>query len=142
MSSAPQAQFVGGSAADALMLAALREMAEPRYLHQTVVQPAGAERVAFDDLDAALAGRVPRAGDVWRVHFHVPIFLERIGPLDPTQSDIDACLRSLPPGDMPCIEVETYAWEVLPPALRPADLADGIARELLWLESRLSAVRP
>jgi hypothetical protein len=31
-------------------------------------------------------------------------------------------------------EVETYAWGVLPAALRPDSLAAGIARELQWFD--------
>jgi hypothetical protein len=38
-------------------------------------------------------------------------------------------------------EVETYAWGVLPEALRKRRLADGIADELRWLESALGAWR-
>ena len=33
------------------------------------------------------------------------------------------------------LEVETYAWTVLPPELQPADLALGIAEELRWFRS-------
>ena len=35
-------------------------------------------------------------------------------------------------------EVETYAWNVLPKELRTDDLAEGIAREILWLNDRFA----
>ncbi len=34
-------------------------------------------------------------------------------------------------------EVETYAWTVLPDELKTTDLAQGIARELLWMQEKL-----
>ena len=39
-------------------------------------------------------------------------------------------------GLTPHLEVETYAWGVLPPELRQPDLAAGIAQELAWLRAR------
>lgn len=117
---------------DAEGRAALARFAEPRYLHQTTVR-ADATDVAYEDLPHALAAA--RSG-VARTHFHVPIDLATIGPLATTQADIDACLAALG-ADRPVLEIETYAWAVLPAPLRPSRLADGIAREIRWLESRL-----
>ena len=34
-------------------------------------------------------------------------------------------------------EVETYAWNVLPPELQRDSLADGIADELKWVREQL-----
>ena len=39
----------------------------------------------------------------------------------------------------PHLEVETYTWDVLPPALRDGDLERDIARELTWVRSQLGA---
>jgi hypothetical protein len=33
-------------------------------------------------------------------------------------------------------EVETYAWNVLPKELQVPDLAEGIAKELLWVKEQ------
>jgi hypothetical protein len=37
----------------------------------------------------------------------------------------------------PHLEVETYTWDVLPPALRDVDVATAIARELAWCRAEL-----
>ena len=39
----------------------------------------------------------------------------------------------------PHLEVETYTWGVLPPALRNGDVGDDIARELQWVRAELGA---
>jgi hypothetical protein len=72
----------------------------------------------------------------WRVHFHVPIYLQAFGHLRATQRDILDCLvaaRKL--CGSPHFEVETYAWGVLPKELRQSDLAAGIAKEMGWFAS-------
>ncbi len=74
----------------------------------------------------------PTSGQ-WRVHFHVPIYLERFGPLRTTQDDIRKCLQAVGQHpDLRHFEVETYAWSVLPRELQQAELADGIALEMQW----------
>ncbi len=113
------------------LLRELARFAEDRYLHQTMVAAGGALRF-HEDLPQALADvRVPDGE--WRIHFHVPIFASELGSLDTTQDDIGdlrRCLAESP--EHPYVEVETYAWEVLPRPLQENCLADGIARELRW----------
>lgn len=112
-------------------LEALREFDEPKYLHQTCVRLEGSGEVRFwEDVRPALG--LPPKG-TFRTHFHVPVHLERVGPLRTTRDEIRACLSALPADLAPTIEVETYAWGVLPEALRPASLAEGIADEIRWL---------
>jgi hypothetical protein len=126
--------------------AALDQLAgfhEPRYLHQTVVRAGpGAAPVFHEDLPLALAAA--RGGDLrgeWRVHFHVPIYLERFGRLRALQQPILECLRvNRELGLTQHLEAETYAWTVLPPELRQPDLAAGIAEEMAWLRDRLADV--
>jgi sugar phosphate isomerase/epimerase len=112
----------------------LERFQEPRYLHQTVIRQADGATRFFEDLPAALAdlGDGPPEGE-WRVHFHVPVYLARIGDLHTTQPTIVPTLRELAamPGERDH-EVETYAWGVLPQELRVSDLAEGMARELAW----------
>lgn len=116
-------------------LAQLAGFNEPRYLHQTVVQAtAEATPVFHEDLSLALANAEP-VGE-WRVHFHVPIYLERFGLLQTSRAAILECLRAA------CEtthhwEVETYAWSVLPPELRQTDLATGIAEEIRWFRNQI-----
>jgi len=112
----------------------LRSFAEDRYVHQTMIRGSG----FHDDLQAALDGA--SADDLqreWRVHFHVPLYLERFGLLETTQERIDTCLAGLKGhSSVRHYEAETYAWSVLPSELRVADLAEGIADELDWLRER------
>ena len=126
----------------AAALEELRAFAEGRYLHQTVVRRPPGESgsfTRFDDLPTALASttRPSIPASDWRIHFHVPIHLERIGRLETTQPEIARCLEAArhAPG-LQHFEVETYAWQVLPLALRPASLSDGIACELAWFRDR------
>ena len=106
--------------------AELRAFAEPIYLHQ--VTERGSSR-SWPDLPEALAenGR----GDEWRVHFHVPIFVERYGALMSTQEHLERCIRRVR-GATGHLEIETYTWDVLPPGLK-ASSVDSIAREYEWV---------
>lgn len=115
----------------------LRELsafAEDRYLHQTVVRTDSGETVHFDDLPSALAayaaGHVE--GGEWRVHFHVPLHVESFGRIATTQDEVRAWLAT-DAGRTSHVEVETYAWGVLPAELQPSKLADGISDEIRWL---------
>jgi len=121
--------------------AALASFAEDRYLHQTCVRSApNSAPQYFEDLPQALNSTSPSGQ--WRVHFHVPIYVEELGLLRTTQADIRACLQATAshPALKHC-EVETYAWSVLPADMRRVELADGIARELEWLAALTKAAR-
>ncbi len=136
VSSAVRAQF--DDADGDVVRAALGRFREERYLHQTMVRTAqSAEPVFYEDLPDALAVATP-AGE-WRVHFHVPIFLDRLGPLWTTAHEIDTWLLLVRDRPEIChFEVETYAWDVMP-AEHKRTLAEDIAAELRWLEDRLGA---
>jgi hypothetical protein len=121
-------------------IAALARFDEPRYLHQTTRWDPDSGQVTFyEDLPSALAA--PLDGII-RVHFHVPIFLESLPPLQTTQNQIGellTALAGLPADQRPRhFEVETYAWNVLPPSLQVGDLAEGIAKELVWLQGSIA----
>jgi hypothetical protein len=113
---------------------ALARFADDTYLHQVVEQsPDGLVR--FDDLPAALDAA--RRGDAghgpWRVHFHVPIFLESLGAFATTQPSLLATLDAVVRGNACAqFEVETYTWDVLPEEFRSIGLVPAIARELAW----------
>ena len=69
---------------------------------------------------------------------HMPIFIERFGHLSTTQKSIMECLTRL--CDPACqvdftghVEIETYAWSVLPESMRKRGLEDDITSELKWL---------
>ncbi len=138
----------------------LQRFSEPRYLHQTTrmavqdaTQPDQLEMV--DDLPIALDSWLPEAPHAWpttpwRIHFHVPIFVERFEQLHATRADILTAVQFFEThrdsqvdhsawftGDY---EVETYAWGVLPPELRVDNLAGGIAKELAYFQSVLKGL--
>ena len=128
----------------AAALAQLASFAEDRYLHQTVSRAhADAVPVFHDDLPLALAAaREGQAGGAWRVHFHVPVYLERFGQLEASPWAIRECVQAVAAhADTAHFEVETYAWGVLPPELRQPDLATGIAREMTWFAETLAQAK-
>jgi hypothetical protein len=115
----------------------LSAFAEPVYLHQVVQKSNGALR-RFVDLPQALAEAGSAAGAEWRVHFHVPVFLEEMEHFGTTQSFLAEVLRLHRAEPISRhLEVETYTWDVLPAAYRKAELADAIARELNWVKAQL-----
>ncbi len=117
---------------DALRL--LRSFAEGRYLHQTCVRTEDGRVNAYTDLPDALADFDASASGEWRVHFHVPVYLEGIGPLGTTREEIGRYLDARRPEDETShLEVETYAWDVLPEGLGVDELAEGIADEVAWV---------
>ncbi|HEY2412995.1 MAG TPA: metabolite traffic protein EboE [Pirellulaceae bacterium] len=113
----------------------LSQYAEDRYLHQTVVRRDD-EDLFYQDLPAALEAESADPRGEWRVHYHVPIYLQEFGKLRATQEQIGECLAAVKKySNCQHFEVETYAWGVLPPELKQPDLAAGIAQELQWFEN-------
>lgn len=126
---------------DEAALAALRRFDDPVYLHQVVERgPGGLRR--FADLAPALASLHGADVDAreWRVHFHVPIFMQQIEPFASTQDFIREMLalhKAQPVSTH--LEVETYTWDVLPEPLRSGSVDAAVARELDWVRRELAA---
>lgn len=115
--------------------AALAPFAEDVYLHQVVARSLqGLKRYA--DLPDALAD--DSTADEWRIHYHVPIWAERMGAFATTRPWLEALL-DLHRQSPICAhwEVETYTWSVLPESLRPGSVDAAIAQELQWARERL-----
>ncbi|MGB7326848.1 MAG: metabolite traffic protein EboE [Rubripirellula sp.] len=121
----------------------LKHFAEDRYLHQTMRRTATGQNMLVEDLPELIA-RVAKDGDPvwgddrWVVHFHVPVFLERFGHLTTTHAEVLDCLQTLAAPNSAVdftghLEIETYAWSVLPESMRKRGLAEDIAGELMWL---------
>ena len=113
--------------------------AEDTYLHQ-VVSASARGLARFDDLPDALGAAQQTEGEreEWRVHFHVPVFLDRMAGFDTTQSYLASLLDTVKRRSAcDCFEVETYTWDVLPPEYRTTDVCTAIARELAWAQSVL-----
>ena len=121
-------------------LEGLRAFADEVYLHQVVERtPRGLVR--WTDLPAALdeATRAPRHRE-WRIHFHVPLFRERLGRFASTQAyvrELLALVRTAAPTSH--LEVETYTWDVLPEEFRREPIVDAVARELAWVIAEMTA---
>lgn len=113
---------------------ALLHYIEPRYLHQTLARTRRGEMVRQTDLDAALVGNPPKGfaeAASWRVHFHVPVDVHRLGPLSTTRGELIKAITEVAElSYAPHLEVETYTWEVMPGA-GPADLVEGLSREII-----------
>ncbi len=118
-------------------LTALRGFDEPVYLHQ-VIEHGATGLTRHKDLPDAFATAQMAAGLEWRIHFHVPIFLDRLEHFDTTQfflREILAMHRADPISRH--LEVETYTWDVLPEQYRQADVSEAIAREMNWVREQL-----
>ncbi|ODS79443.1 MAG: xylose isomerase [Cytophagaceae bacterium SCN 52-12] len=118
-------------------LEALAAFNEPVYLHQVVARKAGASPLLhYTDLDKALSDDTSGHAE-WRVHFHVPLFLESYGLLNSTQPDIKEVLAiQKNEAFTDYLEVETYTWGVLPAPLH-VPVSDSIVRELTWVKKQL-----
>jgi sugar phosphate isomerase/epimerase len=126
-------------AVDAEAKRAIARFDEPTYLHQVVERTDDGELIRHLDLPHALATEREDPSE-WRVHFHVPIFLERLEHFGNTQSWLAEVLsihRSTPVTQH--LEVETYTWDVLPERYRSEGVVDAISRELGWVRRRLEA---
>lgn len=74
----------------------------------------------------------------WRVHFHVPVFIEQAEHFSTTQASLSQVLKlQQQSGFCRHLEVETYTWDVLPEAYRQESVSSAIARELHWVRDRL-----
>ncbi len=125
---------------DAPKLAALAAFADEVYLHQVVERREDGEIRRYLDLPDALAAaqREPARPREWRIHFHVPLFHERLGLFESTQRYVRELLALLRDGPH-CehFEVETYTWEVLPAEFRNEDIVTAVTRELEWTLAQL-----
>jgi len=112
---------------------ALEQFDEPTYLHQVIQRNYDGQLVRFPDLPAAMALIQDEVAAEWRVHFHVPIFVEQYSTFGSTQETILETLALVKErGFTDQLEIETYTWDVLPPALKEP-LGASIAREYEWV---------
>jgi sugar phosphate isomerase/epimerase len=124
--------------------AALRRFVEPRYLHQTTARTPTGEVLRAVDLDETMIDSPPpgfKEAAAWRVHFHVPVDAERIGPLATTRPALRDALGAVARLNYaPHLEVETYTWDVMPGRQR-VDLVEALTSELVAAQSMIAAAR-
>ncbi|AWL08834.1 hypothetical protein HME7025_00965 [Aquirufa nivalisilvae] len=120
-------------------LALLKKYQEPVYLHQVKAKKADGSFIQYPDLDQAFAAYEPGVFLEWRIHYHVPLFLESYGLLGSTQKEIRETLaiqkQEAFTGQM---EIETYTWGVLPEE-HQIPIHESIIREIQWVQEQLKA---
>jgi sugar phosphate isomerase/epimerase len=103
------------------------------YLHQVIGQAHDGRRMQFPDLAPALPHLTAGGGRNCRIHYHMPLFVDRYRHLASTHDDTRVVLALLKDrGFCRHLEIETYTWEWLPPDLK-ADLLESLHREYLWV---------
>jgi hypothetical protein len=117
---------------------ALRRFTDTIYLSQTSLKQNG-KITKFLNLGEALdAYEANPIESEMRTHFHVPVFLEELGPFRTTRFGVQEALkmhRATPLSDH--LEIETYTWDVLPPELKTGDIIDYVSREIEFVRSEL-----
>ena len=123
----------------------LKKFADDTYLHQVVVRDEAGNRTIYRGLPEALAAANGQmaAGEEplpeWRIHFHVPLHAPAAAPFENTNDHLLGVLDILAQKPEICshLEMETYTWEVLPPALKSQNVVDQLAAEYEWTLDQL-----
>jgi len=121
---------------------ALRSFADDVYFHQVIERtPAGALQ-RFRDLDEALRQLKifdPQPKEEWRIHFHIPLHSPPTDLFDNTTDHLLGLLDILREQPDLCshLEMETYTWEVMPPALKKRGVVDQLVGEYEWTLTQL-----
>ncbi|MBD1843277.1 metabolite traffic protein EboE [Cyanobacteria bacterium FACHB-63] len=120
------------------LIQSLAPFAESTYLHQVVARHANGTLQHYEDLTEAMPLLATDAAIEWRTHFHVPIFIDDYSSFASTQDHLYQVLQnlSLAP-DCTHLEIETYTWDVLPPAMK-LDILESIQREYHWVLQTLA----
>jgi hypothetical protein len=114
---------------------------EQTYLHQVIQLNKDETINQYADLGPALKHFYDENIKEWRIHFHVPLFLENFGLADTTQDEVEELLEVL--NEYPEInqlEVETYTWDVTPGEYR-LDLIESICKEINWVKEKVKLGR-
>jgi len=125
----------------AASVVALREYADSVYLTQTIERRDG-KLNRFLNLEDAFAAyeKDPSGQREWRIHFHVPVFLEDLGEhFKTTRFAIEEALAFHKRNPLSAqLEIETYTWDVLPDHLKTGDIVDYVVLELEWVRGQLA----
>ena len=117
----------------------LKRYSKTIYLTQTVEKKDG-KLTRFLNLEDAFAAYEKNPGPrEWRTHFHVPVFLDDLGPFRTTRFAIEDALafhKKKPLSRQ--LEIETYTWDMLPENLKSGDIVDYVCRELDWVRDQLN----
>jgi sugar phosphate isomerase/epimerase len=129
--------FPEGAGRRKTLASQLRPFTYSPYLHQVIGQDENGRRLQFPDLGPALPRLTQGLGRNFRIHYHMPLFVEKYQYLESTHADTRAVLSLLKDrGFARHLEIETYTWEWLPADLK-SDLLDSLHREYLWVLAAL-----
>ena len=120
--------------------AELAAFAEPTYLHQVGIRAADGAVTRYADLQEALDSEPWQPGAVWRVHYHVPLFVGGFGELRSTQSQLTAPAfrQAMAESGVEHLEIETYTWDVWQrDAGQSGSVDEGIVREFEWVRGNV-----
>jgi hypothetical protein len=119
---------------------ALSRFAKTVYLSQTVEKRNG-HLTRFLNLEDAFASWKANPGPrEWRVHFHVPVFLDDLGSFGTTRFALEEALKFHKASPLSRqLEIETYTWDVLPDHLKTGDIVDYVCREIEWVRGQLAS---
>jgi hypothetical protein len=117
---------------------ALAPYARTVYLTQTVEKKNGRLTKFLNVEEAFAAWQTDPGPREWRIHFHVPVFLEDLGAFRTTRFALEEALavhKATPLSRQ--LEIETYTWDVLPDHLKTGDIVDYVCREIEWVKGEL-----
>jgi sugar phosphate isomerase/epimerase len=116
----------------------LRPYSRTIYLTQTLEKKDG-RLTKFLNLEDAFAAWESDPGPrEWRVHIHVPVFLDDLGAFHSTRFAIEDALafhKATPLSRQ--LEIETYTWDMLPESVKSDDIVDYVCREIEWVREEL-----
>lgn len=116
----------------------LANFADQVYLHQTRVQNSDGTNSHYQDLPDAL--EKADKNRLWMVHYHIPVFSGKLtGGLETAKAELRETLKILKSNPEICgnLEIETYTFSVLPPAMRKSGILQSIAKEYKWIQANL-----
>lgn len=120
----------------------LKRFTDTIYLSQTTQVRDGEVTRYLNLSDAIAAYELDPGPRAWRTHFHVPVFLDDLGPFGTTRSGIDDALDFHARTPLSThLEIETYTWDVLPQHLKTGDITEYVVRELEYVRGRLLRAR-
>lgn len=117
----------------------LEAFRDPIYLHQVkALDLRDGRLLGYADLDEALGSAVEDpVPSLWRIHFHVPLYYHGDGVLRATAGAMDEPFWRHAREFGAHLEIETYTFGVLPPALQAEGVDASIVREFAWVNTRL-----
>ncbi len=116
----------------------LKRYSDTIYLTQTIEKKDGKLTRYLNLEDAFAAWDKEPSPREWRIHFHVPVFLDELGEFRTTRFAIEDALRFHKANPLSRqLEIETYTWDVLPENLKTGDIVDYVCCELEWVRGQL-----